>query len=118
MIRVKHNLHALAEKYDDVAVDAAGSMPGIVHESVMYGRDLAKALAKVESGPHGKNYYKRITGELTSPLEGEFGPSPGGTPVGAGYRHGAGNRDLEKAAGPAERDLAQGVRRMVGRVFR
>lgn len=80
--------------------------PGIVKRNVNRGTKVAQGIAKRASGPHGKNYFKRITGEMTGPLEGEFGPNAGGTPVGAGYRHGPPNTDLEKAldiVGPAFR---------------
>lgn len=96
-IRVTHSIGDLARdlKRGSTAVPRRG--PGIVRRNVNRGHKLAQGIAKRASGPHGTAYYKRITADMTGPMKGEYGPHDGGIPVGAGYRHGAGNHDLEKS---------------------
>lgn len=92
---------------------------GIVSKQVRAGTSLAKRFARQKSGPHGVNYYKRISGEMTGQLEGEFGPA--GVPktdfVGAGYRNGPGNTDLARAADIVAPALHRAVRNMLDDVF-
>lgn len=72
----------------------------VVRKNAIEGNRLARKYAQASAGPHGKNYHKRITWEMTGPLSGEFGPTGkvAGNAVGAGWRHGAGNDDLARAA--------------------
>lgn len=59
---------------------------------------LAQEYARQKSGPHGKAYWKRISGDPTGIMSYEYGPHGGGLPVGAGWRHGPGNTDLPRSA--------------------
>lgn len=124
-VRVRHTVDRLADRLDDTNSRLAAGGPRVVAANIDYGRDLAKAVARVKSGPHGKAYYKRINSEMHAGLgpfgnawSGEFGPD--GTPktefVGAGFRHG-GNTDLEQAATPAATELARDVRRLIAEMF-
>lgn len=117
-VRVRHQIDRLAGDYAEIPVKAAVQMRKIVSDNIDYGRDLAKALARAEAGPHGKHYYKRINSEMTGPLEGEFGPD--GTPktefVGVGFRSGT-NKDLEAAAKALPSSTARDVRKMLARLF-
>lgn len=61
------------------------------------GHRLAQRYAQELSGPHGKSYYKRITGESLGAFEYEYGPHAGGLPVGGGWRHGTPNTELERS---------------------
>ena len=81
-----------------IPVEFTARATPIVRRHVNEGVKVTQRIAREKSGPHGVNYFKRITGEMTGPLTGEFGPHDGGTPVGAGWRHGAGNNDTDQAA--------------------
>ena len=69
----------------------------IVARNVKAGNSLARKFAQELSGPHGKNYFKRISSEMLGALEGEWGPHAGGVPVGGGWRHGSPNTELERS---------------------
>lgn len=97
-VTVIHNIGDLSTDLAGIAKRVQPDMAKVVRKNVNAGTRLAKANARAAAGPHGTNYYKRISGEMTGPLEGEFGPHDGGTPVGAGYRHGGVNMDLPNAA--------------------
>lgn len=94
-----------------IPVEARARMRKVVRKNVRQGRLGAQEAARRASGPHGLNYWKRITDEMTGPLEGEYGPEGDveGRAVGAGYRNGNTNTDLEKSLdiqGPRfERDV-------------
>jgi hypothetical protein len=88
--------------YDDLrsnATRADKDLSKVVRKNVREGTAQAKTFARALAGVHGKAYYKRISGEMTGPLSGEFGPT--GTPktefVGVGFRHGH-NLDLPRTA--------------------
>jgi hypothetical protein len=90
---------------DDLASDLAAmprkvksKAPGVVRKNVKAGNRLAVNFARARSGPHGLNYFKRLSWEMTGPLQGEYGPHDGGTPVGAGFRHAGVNMDLPDSA--------------------
>jgi hypothetical protein len=106
----------------DLASDLAGIPPKMVREgnkvvrrNVNAGNKLARRYAQSEAGPHGKNYFKRITAEMTGPLEGEYGPEGDvvENAVGAGWRGGPQNTDLPRSldvVGPQfERDVSEMV---------
>lgn len=95
---VVNDLSDLAADTRRIATEAKLDMAETVRKNVESGERYARGIARQAAGPHGKNYYKRITGEMTGTLEGEFGPHAGGTPVGAGWRHGPPNMDMPKAA--------------------
>lgn len=95
-IHVEHSgITDLASDLRTVAVQAPARMVRVVGKNVRLGERTAKRLAKASSGPHGENYFKRITSE-SSGLEGEWGPHDGGVPVGGGWRHGE-NTDLPRS---------------------
>lgn len=98
-VRVVHTMGELEDDFRGIAVRAPKDLSGVVRRNVREGTLQAKAFARRHAGPHGKAYYKRISGEMTGPLSGEFGPA--GTPktefVGVGFRHGH-NLDLPRTA--------------------
>lgn len=105
-IRVIHDIDDLANDMVGIVRRAPKDMSKVVREGVKVGTQVARTNAKRSAGPHGKNYFKRVTGEMTGPLEGEFGPhgDVAGNAVGAGWRNGGPNTDLARAAdviGPA-----------------
>lgn len=98
-IRVHHSIGDLADDLAGIAARSTPELAAVVHRNVNEGTRLAKRFAQAASGPHGKSYHKRISGEMTGTLQGEFGPW--GEPrrfVGAGYRHAGVNMDLPNAA--------------------
>lgn len=97
-IVVHHTIADLAGDLAGIPVAFARKAPGVVRRNVNEGNRLAQQFARDKAGPHGKNYWKRLSSEMTGPLSGEYGPHDGGTPVGAGYRHGDGNLDLPNSA--------------------
>lgn len=117
-IRVRHTVDKLADDYEKIPARAAVGMARVVRENVDYGRDLAKALAREKAGPHGRNYHKRISGEMTGPLEGEYGPT--GEPktefVGVGFRSGI-NTDLPQSADRVGPAMAADVRKLIARLY-
>lgn len=112
MIRVSvtHTMGGLENDFRGIAVRSTPELAKVVRKNVNGGTRLAKSFARAAAGPHGKAYYKRITGEMTGPLSGEFGPT--GAPktefVGAGFRHGH-NMDLPRAADIVGPKLASDV---------
>jgi hypothetical protein len=85
----------------DLVVTLAGASakfkteaPAVVKRNAEAGNRTAQRIARQKSGPHGSAYYKRLSAEMTGELTAEYGPHDGGTPVGAGFRHGGPNMDL------------------------
>ena len=120
-VKVTHSIGDLASDLSGVPVGFARKAPGVVKKHVREGNKIAQGFARDKSGPHGKNYFKRLTSEMTGPLEGEYGPHDGGTPVGAGWRHGGPNLDLPNSAdiigprfGDAVGDLADELFKRAG----
>lgn len=107
-IRLEHSLGDLAADLRTIATTAKARMIGVVDNNVKFGERIAQRLAKESSGPHGKNYWKRITSESNG-LEGEYGPHDGGLPVGGGWRHGE-NTDLPRSADLVGPKFANDVR--------
>lgn len=111
-IKVSHDIGDLADDLASIAKRVRPEMRGVVRDGVKVGTQLARGFAREKSGPHGKRYYKRITGQMYgggglfgNTISGEFGPEgvPRSEFVGAGFRHGV-NTDLPRAAdivGPA-----------------
>lgn len=95
---VINDLSDLAADTRAIAVEAHVRLAPVVARNVHALTREAQRIARSKSGLHGVNYFKRITDEMTGPLEGESGPHDGGTPVGGGWRHGAGNTDMVEAA--------------------
>lgn len=98
-IRVTSTLGDLADDLRVIAVTAKRDLRKVVRTNVREGTAQARTFARAGAGKHGKNYYKRISGEMTAPLVGEFGPvgAPKTEFVGVGFRHGN-NLDLPRAA--------------------
>jgi hypothetical protein len=98
-VRVTSSLGGLAADLRTIAVEAKPAMVKVVRAAVVEGNTLAQGFARAESGRHGKNYYKRITSEMTGLLSGTYGPTGvvEGNAVGAGWRHGH-NTDLARSA--------------------
>lgn len=118
-VRVRHTIDKQAARLERVAVETGPALHGIVSENIDYGRDLAKALARVNAGPHGKSFHKRINSEMTGLLAGEFGPdgSPKTEFVGVGFRSGT-NTDLDRAGEKVGQSAAADVRKALTRLFR
>lgn len=89
----------------------------LVRRNVLEGRKAAQQHARAASGPHGKKYWKRITSDMIGVMIGEYGPHDGGTPVGAGYRDGPPNTDLESSLDVMRPKLYRDVDKMLGRLF-
>ena len=70
----------------------------LVHRNGERLNRLARNIARAKAGPHGANYFKRISAEMTGPLSVEVGPSPlqGERYVGVDAPGGPG-RDLDEA---------------------
>lgn len=103
-IRVQHTIGGLARDLRTIATTTKPKMANVVRRNTEHGLTLAQGFAREASGIHGKNYWKRYTAEMVSPLVGEFGHDVGNAPVGGGWRSGPPNTDLPKAAdvvGPA-----------------
>jgi hypothetical protein len=88
-----------------------------VERNAKKGNGIAQRIARERSGPHGSNYYKRLSAEATGPLTAEYGPHDGGTPVGAGFRHGGVNMDLPNSADIIGPEFADQVGDLAERLF-
>lgn len=99
-ISVRGGVGDLADDLAAIPAKAAPRLVGAVKRNVNQGNALARTFARESSGPHGKNYYKRITAEMTGTYEGEYGPTGDvvGNAVGAGWRSGPPNTDLPRSA--------------------
>lgn len=116
-INVMHTLADLEADLSRIATTTRPQLSAVVKRNVEQGNRLAQAYARELSGPHGKNYWKRLTGEMLTPLSGEFGPHGGGLPVGGGWRSGAPNTELERAQDVIGPRLAGDVRDILDRLF-
>lgn len=118
-LRVTHTIGNLAADCTKIATTTKPELAKIAKRNVTEGGRLARRIAQGASGPHGKNYYKRITSEMTGPLSGEYGPT--GTvvenAVGGGWRHGPANTDLEKSLDVIGPQMAADVRRLADGLF-
>jgi hypothetical protein len=99
-VRVTHTIGGLQRDLTTIATTTRAKLVPVVKRNVEQGNRLAQKFARQSSGPHGRLYYKRITGEMTGTLEGEYGPTGNvvGNAVGAGWRSGPPNTDLPKSA--------------------
>lgn len=97
-VRVTHTLDGLVRDLAAVKPKFDVEAPALVERNANKGNASAQSMARERSGPHGKAYYKRLSAEMTGPLTAEYGPHDGGTPVGAGFRHGGVNTDLPNSA--------------------
>lgn len=124
-VRVTHSIGELSSDFRVIVTETRPRMRTVVRDGVKVGTELAKANAKAESGPHGKNFYKRITSQMNrglglfgNTISGEFGPS--GSPktefVGAGFRNSV-NTDLLRAADIVGPSFLRSVDDEVGDLF-
>lgn len=117
-IHAEHDLNRMVSDYTRIAtVQAPRDMHRVVEHNVNRGHALAQSIARKRSGPHGQMYYKRVTKEMLGPLSGEYGPTGDvvGNAVGAGWRNGPGNTDLEKSLDVIGPNFAQMMRTATGR---
>lgn len=96
-VNVQHTIGDLASDLARLPAKGVRKFSGTVKRNGREGTELARRFAQELSGPHGTNYFKRITGEPVGALEYEYGPHAGGVPVGGGWRHGAPNTELERS---------------------
>jgi hypothetical protein len=117
-VRVIGGVGDLARDLEGVAVRVKPDMRGVVNESRKSAEMRARGFAREKAGPHGKDYHKRISSEMTGELAAEIGPSgvPKSNFVGAGFRHGV-NTDLPRTADIVGPEMAAGVRRKIGGWF-
>lgn len=99
-VSVSGGVSDLADDLAKIPVKAARGLATATKRNVNQGNAVARRFARESSGPHGKNYFKRITAEMTGPFEGEWGPTGdvAGNAVGAGWRNGPPNTDLPRSA--------------------
>lgn len=107
-ISVTHGIGDLAADLARIPVKADAAFPNVVRSNAAKGNRIAQGLAREKAGPHGQNYWKRLTSEMTGPLSAEYGPEgiPKSDFLGVGFRHGV-NLDLPNSAdiiGPAFAD--------------
>lgn len=115
---INADMDGLASDLASIPVKFAKKAPGVVRKNIREGNKIAQGFAREKSGPHGKNFFKRYTSEMTGPLEGEFGMHDGGTPVGGGYRSGGGvNLDLPNAADIIAPKFGDAVGNLAGELF-
>jgi len=90
----------------------------VVRKNVRLGKNTTQRIVKSQAGPHGKFAYKRIDSGMTGALEGDYGwTGDADNIVGAGWRHGAGNTDLEKSQDVVGPKFAKDVSDMVDGLF-
>lgn len=118
-VRVTHGIGDLAADLSRIQTGATRKLAPVVRRSVREGNAIARANARGSSGIHGKNYYKRITSEMTGPLMGEYGPEGNvvENAVGAGWRNGPQNTDLPRSADIIGPKFADAVGDAVGEMF-
>ena len=114
---VINDLSDLADDMAAIPVEFSARAGAVVRRYVNEGNKVAQGIAKAKAGPHGKSYYRRMSAEMTGPLSGEYGPHDGGTPVGAGWRHGGGNTDLPESADLVGPRFADAVVNMADGLF-
>ena len=116
-VRVEHSIGDLARDMARIPPKAIREGAKVVRKNGREGTKLAQRFAQELSGPHGKSYWKRITGESTGALEYEYGPHAGGVPVGGGWRHGTPNTELERSLDVVGQKFAKDVDAMVDGLF-
>lgn len=118
-IRVSNKLDDLTRDMAAIPPAAAAQMPGLVARHAALGNATAQRFARQRSGPHGKMYYKRITAEQRTPLFWEYGPTGDvvGSAVGAGWRDGPPNTDLERSQDVVGPKFADAVGKTAERLF-
>lgn len=107
-VRVVHTIGDLERDLRTIAKRAPVELRKVVRKNAIEGNRLARSYARGASGPHGKNYYKRISWDQPRSFYGfgggsitaEYGPHGAvvGRAVGAGYRGANENSDLNRSA--------------------
>lgn len=117
-IRVTHDIGDLANDLAGIPVRASRGFAAAVRSNAEEGNRLARRFAQSKAGPHGKNYFKRLSAEMITPLMWEYGPT--GDPktdfVGVGFRHGV-NLDLPNSADVIGPKFAKDVGDTIDGVF-
>ncbi|MDF1603396.1 hypothetical protein [Nocardioides sp. YIM 152315] len=118
-VRVTHGIGDLANDLAQIPVSFATRAPQVVEWNAQRGNTIARRFAREKAGPHGKDWYKRLTSEMTGPLTAEYGPE--GIPktdfVGVGFRSGT-NLDLPNSADIVGPDFADDTGDMAEGLFR
>jgi hypothetical protein len=116
-----HGIAGIADLANDCAV-IAGAVPvrgrGAVLASAEYGNKVAQGIARAAAGPHGSNYYKRMTAESLGSMVAEYGPEgpPKTDYVGVSGTAGA-MRDLTKSAPRAAAHLQKRAGKLLDGLF-
>lgn len=99
-VRVTHTVDKLDREMRRVPGKVARRSAKVTKTSVEQGEAMLVRIAKKKAGPHGSNYYKRISSEMLSSYVGEFGPEGDvdNNAVGASWRNGPPNTDLAQTA--------------------
>lgn len=99
-VRFKHHLGDLEKDFMESAKGFARKAPAAVRDTTREGWRDVRRTSRRRAGPHGKNFFKRITMERTDTLVYEYGPEgmPKSEYVGVGYRNGNGNLDMPQSA--------------------
>lgn len=117
-VRVTHDIDDLANDLAAIPVKMIREGRKVVARNVREGNAVARNIARAAAGPHGKNAHKRLTGEMVGPLTGEYGWTGDASQiVGAGWRNGAVNTDLEKSLDIQGPKFAKGVGDMADGLF-
>lgn len=125
-IRAEHSIGDLTADLTKASKETGPQMRGVVRDGLKIGTNLAKGFAKRDAGPHGQDFYKRITSQMNrdgglfgNTISGEYGPT--GVPrtefIGVGFRHG-GNTDLPRSADIVGPSFLRSVDDEVGDIFR
>lgn len=118
-LNVTHTIKALDRDMRRIPPKAMTRMVGVVKTSVEQGARAEQGIAKRRAGSHGTNYWKRISGEMTGTLTGEWGPTGtvAGNAVGAGWRNGPPNTDSAKSADIQVPRFVNAVSKIPDRLF-
>ena len=118
-VSVQHGIDDLRSDLSAIPSQMVKQGTKIVRTNTREGRDQARMYARESSGPHGKNYFKRITDEMVGALEGEYGPEGvvEGNAVGGGWRHAAANTDLPRSVDVIGPQFADDIGEMVDGLF-
>lgn len=125
-IKVTHGLHDLAADMRQIPRMASRDAREAVRAGAVAGNRDARRRARAAAGPHGEHFYKRIKADRPAPngsgpagWSAEYGPT--GTPktefVGAGFRNGGGNDDLDGSRDLAAMTVADHIRRAMNGWF-
>lgn len=118
VVRVTHGIDDLVADLRLIPRTMKVRGKAVVRRNVDSGAIVTRQIAKKAAGPHGANYFKRIKGEMTGGMSGEYGPSPlvGLRYVGVSGSAGA-MRDLDKSLERVRPKFHRDVERMVDSLF-